>query len=629
MVTSAQFQVLNDGPRNIVINAESHYLHNNLATPLNVAAGLPAPDPPAEIQADDSPNQSWIDLQWSNNRLGVNLGRINYTTGVAVKSSSGGQSEVVCAPTDPGNANGWDFFFWILASQTNLRNIVNSVLDANRGALKHFINAQDFTLDLAGIKLKVLDIDITKLECTYAAVSKQGKRTPWMANIVLKYSGQVKGSFKLPFDVGFDDLQVMLSVSLDTRDSKEKLKIEVTRLQCAANNISNFPLAGPMSYYVPGVVNTNMNADILNALNDKIKIFIPTAMDLGVLEKYNLEDYVKPATSTADHRSWMSNALMQAKTLSQLKIPGTHDSAAYGLELVLSTVMYDFAFLKDVYPDSAPTDHDFKSKKYYIGQTAYTWLMEQISYIGQSHDSSKTIQKQLEDGVRFFDLRIYYDERVGDYYFHHGLRCPSLSAILDQIKGFLSADSKATEFAIFQISHNSGSFDKPDKATHAAKVAQMVKEKLGQWLWMPEGAAPDQPFDFQKLGSLTLSAITAGSSKVLWIDPDDCKYPHSILNVKGDAVYPSKESVAPGSGLYGRWLTMTPAINECAGCILMNCYNANDKRHVKILQRASRKLNSTARKVLQEQPHLNMIAMDWYTEADGELPIDVIIAANQ
>lgn len=141
--------------------------------------------------------------------------------------------------------------------------------------------------------------------------------------------------------------------------------------------------------------------------------------------------------------------------------------------------------------------------------------MEQIFYINQAHDSFKTIQKQIEDGIRFFDLRIYHDGSVGDYYFRHGLRCPSLSVVLDQIKNFLSADSKATEFAMFQISHNVGTFDKPDKATHAARAAQMVKDKLGQWLWMPVGAWPDRHFDFQKLGALTLSAITAGSSKLL------------------------------------------------------------------------------------------------------------------
>ncbi len=628
MVTSAQVQVLNDGPRNISINATSRYLKNDLATPLVVAAGVSKPDPPAAIQADESPNQSSIELQWLNNTVGVNLGRIGFVTGVYMKSSSGGQSEVICAPTDPGDVNGWDFFFWILASQGNLQSIITSVIHANLAALINFIKSQNIKLNVKGVDLKVWDVIINKLECTYAAVSKQGKRTPWTANIVLKYSGRITGSFGLPFKVGLSSLQVMLSVSIDTSDKNQKGKIEVTRLQCAVDEIDGISFDGPLSYYLPGVVNTNKNGDIVSALNDKIRAWIPSGVDLGVLEKYNLEEYTKPATSTADHRSWMSNARIQAKTLSQLKIPGTHDSAAYAPELFLSTVLYDFAFLKNVYPDSAPANHDFKSQSYHIGQRAYAWLMEQISFIGQTHDSSKTIQKQLEDGVRFFDLRVYYDTRVGDYYFHHGLRCPSLSAVLDQIKNFLSADGKATEFAIFQISHNGGTFDEPDKATHAAKVAQMVKDKLSQWLWVPVGAAPDRQFDFQTLSSLTLSAITAGSSKVLWIDPDDCKYPHSILNVNGETVYPSKQGFSPGSGLYGHSLTMTPATNECAGSILLNCYNA-DKKNIKILQRASRKLNSTARKVLQEQPHLNMIAMDWYSEADVELPIDVIINANR
>lgn len=82
------------------------------------------------------------------------------------------------------------------------------------------------------------------------------------------------------------------------------------------------------------------------------------------------------------------------------------------------------------------------------------------------------------------------------------------------------------------------------------------------------------------------------------IDPDGCKYPHSILNVKSDTVYSPNQGVSPGLGLYGHWLTMTPGTNEFPSYILLNSYDA-DKRNVKILQRASRILNSTAWKVLQ------------------------------
>lgn len=76
-------------------------------------------------------------------------------------------------------------------------------------------------------------------------------------------------------------------------------------------------------------------------------------------------------------------------------------------------------------------------------------------------------------------------------YFHHTLQYPSLSSGPGQINCFVSADGKATEFVIFQTSHNAGTFDQPDQATHLAKWAQMVKDKLSYRLWMPSDAASD------------------------------------------------------------------------------------------------------------------------------------------
>lgn len=627
MVTSAQVQILNDGPRVISINATSHHLHNDLATPLVVAAGVPKPAPPASLQADESTNQSSIDVSWANNSIKVDLGRFAFHTGATEKKSSAGQCEVVCAPTDPFNSKGWDFFFWFLASHCSMQNVVNSVLDANVEALAHFINSQHIKVPIGPIELKISNVIIKKLECTYAAISKQGKRAHWTANVVLKYTGRIQGEFVIPFDGGFKHLQVMLSLSIDTSDPAQKLKVTTTRMQFAVEEIDGISfVGGPASYYGPGYANTNYNRQILTAMDEVLNSIIPLSLKIGVLEQWNPEEYVKPPVGTIDHRSWMSAPHIQAKTLSQLKLPGTHDSAAYAFEFELSTVLYNYAWIKNVHPESAPPNHDFKSKDYYIGQKAYRWLMEQVYFIAQAHDASKTIQKQLEDGIRVFDLRVYYDERVKDYYTFHGLRGASFAAILEQIRTFLAANDKAAEFAIFRISHNSGTFSN-DKAGHAAKVAQMVKEKLGQWLWMPSGSDPSRQFDFQQLGPLTLSSITNGSSKILWIDIDNCEYPHSILNVAEHTVYPDTKDPNPPAGLYGKWLTMTPEEPESAGCILLNCYNAS-KRDFKILQWASRKLNGTARKVLQEQPHINMVCMDWYTEADKELPVDVIIAAN-
>jgi hypothetical protein len=67
----------------------------------------------------------------------------------------------------------------------------------------------------------------------------------------------------------------------------------------------------------------------------------------------------------------MSKPNVQAKTVSQLKIPGTRGSVAYPLEKALSQISYGgMGFLWDLKKEKAPTDKDLLEAPYHIGPHA-------------------------------------------------------------------------------------------------------------------------------------------------------------------------------------------------------------------------------------------------------------------
>jgi hypothetical protein len=87
---------------------------------------------------------------------------------------------------------------------------------------------------------------------------------------------------------------------------------------------------------------------------------------------------------------------------------------------------------------------------------------------------------------------------------------------------------------------------------------------------MPQDGSPTQQYDFHELKDVSLSSITNGKPKVLFVNTDKyCTYPHSILNLIEGTFYPSKQQGAePGAGLYGQAFTTTPERERCAG---MSC----------------------------------------------------------
>ncbi|KAI9170788.1 PI-PLC X domain-containing protein 2 [Paramyrothecium foliicola] len=638
MVTSAQFQFLSSWPGAVSANAHGEHLDGEFPTPLTIAPATPTPANPVGLMADNSLSQSWIGLDFKKTSLGINLGRIKFEAGIRYLNGPAGQATAVVAPRDPGDIHGWDYFIWVLAGPEKLQSTLNSIIRANTDAFIDFVAEHVPGLETPNFSLKVTSVHAEQLGCTFAAVCKQGHKTPWNMDLVFNFYGTVNAegnALGLPVraELKVKNLVLQLGVTIDTTKSSvtepQVPDVHLHRLQCSVDGLEGLPGGQPGSYYAPGLLNSTYNKEVLDAINEKLREWLPKLGKFGPLERFYPSTLPKIPPSPANYQEWMSKPSIQAKRLSQLKIPGTHDSAAYTFDEKISHILYDeLKILANLRKDEkAPPGHKLDDlTNIYIGPEAYSDLIRNIMLLGQAHHESKTIKKQLEDGIRFFDLRIYRDKDDNDYYTQHTLRAPRLKNLVTEVREFLSQHNSSQEFIILEFAQSW--FPANVVSEDATNVANLVRDELGPWLYVPSDAPKDpgpglERYNFQKLADVQLSLITNGSPKVLVVSRDDCIYPHSVLNVNDESL----QSPTAGSGLSPYWFTAPPTNEEVVGYMLLNTFNPSAR--VKVLQHASYENNSRVKQVVAQDPPVWRYMMDWYTESkSGELPVDIIIEAN-
>ncbi|UJR11116.1 hypothetical protein I4U23_015298 [Adineta vaga] len=248
----------------------------------------------------------------------------------------------------------------------------------------------------------------------------------------------------------------------------------------------------------------------------------------------------KTEQTKTNYSRWMSTPKIQSKTLSQLKIPGTHNSGSYGLTRKLSQITYgNIKFLWNLSADFAPANGQlpFSKDKIYVGRTLLDYIIDTTLRISISQN--RTIRQQLDDGIRFFDFRVYYDVD-GSFYIQHALRGPELNDILRQIRNFLDAHSTSGELIFLLISHTNFGID---PKTLPSRVTAIIQNHLKPYLYMPENSIGHKSYEFQNLKDVTLSSITTNDSqittpKVIVLNTDhtdDYYYEDTVINTRGFA----------------------------------------------------------------------------------------------
>ena len=125
--------------------------------------------------------------------------------------------------------------------------------------------------------------------------------------------------------------------------------------------------------------------------------------------------------------SWMgvNETALAGKTLRSLILPGTHDSGTFSIDKSSRWV------------DKSALNRNVLNRD-------FTGLVGRASE-GMARCQSRTIQQQLEDGIRFLDLRISpaVDQKTcGDFQIIHSLLGGCLKPMLEEVKQFLDTNKK-------------------------------------------------------------------------------------------------------------------------------------------------------------------------------------------
>ena len=245
---------------------------------------------------------------------------------------------------------------------------------------------------------------------------------------------------------------------------------------------------------------------------------------------------------------WVSSPTIQGLTIGQLVVPGTHDSATFALPVNaqpsdLSQIDYgDVQFLWTLNPGSAPTNgvatwanpaptitgllYPLTGNSTYLGPEMYSLVMK-IAY-NMSRSQDQNILEQLNAGIRYFDLRVYWDSTQNAFMLQHALMCGSFASALQDVQTFISQNATSNELIILAISHS----NIQTNSSNAVALVNLISQFLGDSVYPPPDTTGDQ---FLALTDVPLSQIVGIQPKVIILngDADFVTYGTPIFDTQG------------------------------------------------------------------------------------------------
>jgi hypothetical protein len=237
--------------------------------------------------------------------------------------------------------------------------------------------------------------------------------------------------------------------------------------------------------------------------------------------------------------SWMNDisSSIGSKTLTQIALPGSHDSGAYDFTAEVLD-QYQTQLLEAVVGVVKKM-----REEWWLWPVG--WLSDKV-VVKAIKDWSKAqnldIGDQLNAGVRWLDLRTMIYE--GQPYLFHGFVAHSASEALDQVKSFLNAQPK--EIVILSFSHMPNSMTTEQ---HVA-LANLIQTKLGS-----SAICPDLQFrtigEMQQQGTRAVVFYTAPfTGRPDWLlTESDFLYPISCeAETVGDLISKANAGIAGYTG---------------------------------------------------------------------------------
>lgn len=212
---------------------------------------------------------------------------------------------------------------------------------------------------------------------------------------------------------------------------------------------------------------------------------------------------------TRNPASWMDRTpSVMCRPLQRAYLPGTHDSGAYDFTRGHRSPDYQdiLATIEDVLDD---LDLDFGADM--IEDCVHAFAQAQ----------GTTILVQLRGGIRYLDLRIFYDDEWprgpgdGPFYIHHSAVAANLNGVLKEIKTYLESVGK--ELLVVQSWVNS---QVVGDDVHAELMGLIVDElELGPYLYQNFGPADqaERDAEVRSLLGTSIEDIVKDGPKIIWL----------------------------------------------------------------------------------------------------------------
>ena len=584
--TDANMIVYNDYPQSITFTVDNN---NDMSSTFPNASPIPSGgNVSGYVQASSWPGQSSFDVHHqSGETMTIDIGSGDYSTGASPEYLKSGQGGVLLAPGPP-LTDGVDYTFFFFNGPGVIPPLINSAIQANLPAIIDYISQNSINIPLgsdASLVINSLKLDPTAVQCTYAAMipDPNGNGNLWNTNIVLNVAqGTAAGSATIEgqagdFGLSITDCYLYVQLQLDLTF---KTKPQVKALQISFGDFSLsgaiievlealIPVFGELlsPYHIAGAINTIFNTFILDAINSAISSAFAASKSSGDSTSDLIKEFrssaslpISPRVDKAkidgrpadtDLSLWMSNPAIQAQALGQLKLSGTHDSGTYALTPVLSTISYpDIQLLWYLNNGTAPVNGQWPvtipptaANPLYIGPQLYSFIMGQaVNSISRTQDT--TILQQLQSGIRHFDLRVFYNSDDQTLYVQHALIGPSLIDILGQFQTFIKnisqSENGAAELIFVYISHTNLA-DYPDQISNLTSLIN--KFISSQNVYYPSSSPGKSTFDFQSLANDSVSSITQGAPKIMFMNGDfadeqPVAFSDTVVNTAGYAGAP-------------------------------------------------------------------------------------------
>jgi len=206
-------------------------------------------------------------------------------------------------------------------------------------------------------------------------------------------------------------------------------------------------------------------SDEANILADKTKALIQTMSSCGTAFSGSNSGEGSELGHTL--AGWMGDPAVAALKLTELTLPGTHDSGAYRL----------FAEKAQHMPSDI-TKYESLARSFGVDAKPFEAIVVREWSVAQT----QTVYKQLLGGIRYIDVRACFiaskEHPSGVWTVHHGVAPGySVQTILSDVKKFL--DENPSEVVLTELSHFSGCSAAAATTQQVASLSALVGSVLG------------------------------------------------------------------------------------------------------------------------------------------------------